>query len=136
MTILSWRDTFKKKFDITYQLVKNRVSDIRFPCYGGKFYWIFVRRHFDNYYFYLTENSLIYTLSGTYILEILFNDVTNIKIKRCLLLKNCYHIWLNADKKYHFLICEIKDFNTELTGVNSENVKSFIDILKIKFNIE
>ncbi len=134
--ILSWRDTFKKTFDVTYQLVKDNVSDIKFPCYGGRFCWFFLSRHFDNYYFYLTTNSLIYTLSSAHILEIPFNDITKMKIKRGLLLKNHYHIWLRADKKYHFLICDIKDFNTKLTGASCENVRNFIDTLKMKVNIE
>lgn len=134
--ILGWKDNFKDSFDVTYQLVKDKVSNIKFPCYGGKFYWFLVSRHFDNYYFYLTTNSLIYTLSSAYILEIPFKDITKMKIKRGLLLKNHYHIWLRADQKYHFLICDIKDLNTKLTGVSSENVRNFINTLKIKVNIE
>lgn len=132
---LSWRDTFRKTFDVTYQMVKNEVSYIRFPCYGGKFYWFLVSRHFDNYYFYLTTNSILYTLSGAHILEIPFNDITKIKIKKGLLLKNHYHIRLRADKKYHFLIYDIKDFNTKLTGASCENVRNFINTLKMNVNV-
>ena len=133
---MSWKDSFKRNFDVTYELVKDKVLDARFPCYGGGFHWFLTSRKFYDYYFYLSSNSLIYTLSGANILEIPFNDITKLKIKRGLLRKSHYHIWVRADKKYHFLICDIKDFNTKLTGASSENVKNFIDTLKMKVNIE
>lgn len=133
---MSWKDSFKRNFDVTYELVKDEVPDVRFPCFGGRFYWFLAGRHYDYYYFYLSSNSIIYTLSGAYILEIPFDDIKKLKIKRGILRKSHYHIWLRADKKYHFLICDIKDFNTKLTGASSENVRNFIDTLKIKFNIK
>lgn len=133
---MGWKDDFKRSFDVTYQLVKDKVPDIRFPCYGGKFYWFLVSRHFANCYFYLTTNSIVYTLSGAYILEIPFNNITKMSVKRGMLCKRHYHIWLRADKKYHFIIYDMKDFTAKLTGASSENVRNFIDTLKIKVNIE
>lgn len=127
--ILIGQDKFKKTFDFTYELVKRKVPNIRFPCYGGRFKWFLFFRHFWKYYFYLTPDSFVYTL-GSRILQIPFQDITRIKIKKGLLRKSHYHIWLRADKKYHFLICDMKDFTTELTGISSENVKNFIETIK------
>lgn len=45
-----------------------------------------------------------------------------------------HHIWLRADKKHHFLIYDMKDFATDLTGIGSENVKNFIETIKINAN--
>ena len=132
---MSWRDNFKHTFDFTYELVKKKFSDIRFPCYGGRFYWLLFSRRFENVYFYLTQDSLIYTASSAYITEIPFKDITKLSIKGDLLFKRSIRIHLVADKKYHFLINDIKDFSTNLTGNGSNNVKNFIEILQNKVDI-
>ena len=132
---MSWRDDFEHTFDFIYKSVKKRISDIRFPCYGGRFYWFLFSRHFKYGYFYLTQESFIYTRSGAYITEIPFHDITKLSIKRGLLFKRSVHICLVADKKYHFLIKDIKDFSTSLTGNGSNNVKNFIETLQDKVDI-
>ena len=132
---MSWRDNFEHTFDFIYKSVKKRISDIRFPCYGGRFYWFLFSRHFKYGYFYLTQESFIYTRSGAYITEIPFHDITKLSIKRGLLFKRSVHIYLVADKKYHFLIKDIKDFSTSLTGNGSNNVKNFIETLQDKVDI-
>ena len=132
---MSWRDNFNHTFDFTYELVKKKFSDIRFPCYGGRFYWFLFSRHFEYVYFYLTQDSLVYTASSAYITEIPFNNITKLSIKRGLLFKRSIHVYLVADKKYHFLINDIKGFSTNLTGNGSDNVKNFIDTLQDKVSI-
>ena len=69
VVIMSWKDDFKKSFDRIDENVRRKYPDIRFPCYGGRFYWFLITRHFESLYFYLTENSLIYTASSAYITE-------------------------------------------------------------------
>ena len=130
VVIMSWKDDFKKSFDRTYEIVRRKYPDIRFSCYGGRFYWFLITRHFENLYFYLTENSLIYTASSAYITEIKFNDIKKISIKQGWLFKSSFRIRIVADKKYHLQINAIKDFSTKLTGNSADNVKSFMDALR------
>ena len=44
---MSWKDDFKNGFDRVYEIVKRKYPDIRFPCYGGRFYWFLWTRRFD-----------------------------------------------------------------------------------------
>ena len=32
-------------------ILKRKYPDIRFPCYGGRFYWFLITRHFESLYF-------------------------------------------------------------------------------------
>ena len=121
---------FKKIFDRIYEIVRRKYPDIRFPCYGGRFYWFLITRHFESLYFYLTENSLIYTASSAYITEIKFKDIKKISIKQGRLFKSSFRIRIVADKKYHLQINAIKDFSTKLTGNSADNVKIFMDTLR------
>ncbi len=130
VAIMSWKDDFKKSFDRIYEIVRRKYPDIRFPCYGGSFYWFLIKRHFESLHFYLTENSLIYTASGAHITEIKFNDIKKISIKQGWLFKSSFRIRIVADKKYHLQINTIKDFSTKLTGNSADNVKSFMDTLR------
>ena len=133
---MGWKDSFKNTFDVAYQLTKSKKQDIRFPCYGGKFHWFLISYHFDNVYFYLTDDALIYTDSGAYLTEIPFCSIKKLKIKQGWLFKHSYQVYVVADKKYHFQINEIKDFSTELTGKSSENVERFLDMLRIKVHTD
>ena len=127
---MGWKDDFKKSFDQVYESVRRNYTDIQFPCYGGRYHWFLFTRYFENLYFYLTENSLIYTASSAYITEIKFHDVKKISIRQGWLFKSSFHIRIVADKKYHLQINEIKDFSTKLTGNSADNVKNFIDMLR------
>lgn len=127
---MSWKDDFNKGFDFTYKLVKKKYSDIKFPCYGGRFYYFLVSRHFENLYFYLTCNSLIYTASSAYITEIPFKEIQKLSIKQGFFFKSSFHIRIVADRKYHLLIKNIKNFSTNLTGDGPDNVRNFIDTLR------
>ena len=129
---MSWKDNFKNIFDGTYILVKSKESNIRFPCYGGRYSWFLVIYHFDNAYFYLTDKAFIYTDSGAYLTEIPFSSIKKLKIKQGWLFKKSYQVYIRADKKYHFQINEIKDFSTELTGNSAENTRNFLDTLRSK----
>ena len=31
---MSWKDDFKKSFDLTYELVNEKVWNLKYPCYG------------------------------------------------------------------------------------------------------
>lgn len=126
---LGWRDNFKKSFDVTYELVRDEVFDISFPCYGGRF--LYSGTSFYTCYLYLNSSSLVYTYSGGYIYKIPLNEIRKIKVKKGFLCKNHYHIRLYADRKYHFLVYDLKNFSTKLTGEGKENVKAFIDTLQI-----
>ena len=128
---MSWKDDFKKNFDLTYKLVNRKVWNLKYPCYGGRFYWFLISRHFENLYFYLTQNALIYTASSAYITEIPFDTIKKLSIKRGLFVKSSIHIRIVADKKYHFYIHCKEVFSTELTGDASENVKAFIETLRL-----
>ena len=129
---MRWSDEFKKDIDFTYKMVKFEIPDARFPCYGGRYRLTFCRYGFDTCYLYLTSSSLIYTYSGGYKYKIPLNGIQKVTIKQGFLLKNNYHIRFRADKKYHFVIYDMKGLTTELTGASSENVKKFIDTLKMK----
>ena len=127
---MSWKDDFKKGFDVTYELVNKKVWNLKYPCYGGRFYWFLVSRLYDSLYFYLTENSLIYTLSGAYITEIPFNTIKKVSIKRGLFIKSSIHIRIVADKKYHLLLKDMKWLSTRKTGNSEDNIKGFIATLQ------
>ena len=127
---MSWKDDFKNGVDRVYEIVKRKCPDIRFPCYGGRFYWFLYTRHFEDLYFYLTKNSLIYTASSAYITEIKFKDIKKLSIKQGWLFKFSFRIRIVADKKYDLQINVIKDFSTKLTGNSAENVKNLIDTLR------
>ena len=127
---MSWKDDFKNGFDRVYEIVKRKYPDIRFPCYGGRFYWFLTTRHFESLYFYLTENSLIYTASSAYINEIPFDRIKNLSIKRGLLVKSSIHIRIVADKKYHLLLKDMKWLSTQMTGNNEDNIRVFIAALQ------
>ena len=128
---MSWKDDFKNGFDRIYEIVKRKYPDIRFPCYGVRFYWFLYTRHVEDLYFYLTKNSLIYTASSAHITEIKFKDIKKISIKQGWLFKFSFRIRIVADKKYDLQINVIKDFSTKLTGNSAENVKNFIDTLRV-----
>ena len=121
---------FQKSFDRIYEIVRRKYPDIRFPCYGGRFYWFLITRHFESLYFYLTENSLIYTASSAYINEIPFDRIKNLSIKRGLFVKSSIHIRIVADKKYHLLLKDMKWLSTRMTGNNEDNIRGFIATLQ------
>lgn len=127
---MSWKDDFKKSFDLTYKLVNKKVWNLRFPCYGGRFYWFLLTRRFENLYFYLTPNSLIYTASSAYITEIPFDKIKKISIKQGVIVKSSFHIRIVADKRYHLLIKDMKWLSTKLTGNGEDNVRNFLETLK------
>lgn len=127
---MSWKDDFKKGFDLTYELVNEKVWNLKYPCYGGRFYWFLVSQYFENLYFYLTQNSLIYTASGAHITEIPFDTIKKLSIKRGLLVKSSIHIRIVADKKYHLLIKDMKWLSTGMTGNNEDNIRGFIETLQ------
>lgn len=124
------KDNFKKSFDLTCKLVNKKVWSLRFPCYGGRFYWFLASRYFEELYFYLTKNSLIYTASGAYITEIPFDTIKKVSIKRGAFVKSSIHIRIVADKRHHFLIKDMKWLSTKMTGNNEDNIRGFIDTLK------
>ena len=130
---MSWKDDFKKSFDLTYGFVKEKVRDLKYPCYGGGFVWFLVSRHFYNLYFYLTKNSLIYTTSGASVTEIPFYMMKKLSIKRGAFVKSSIHIRIVADKRYHFLIKDMKWLSTKITGKNEDNIRGFIDTLQSSF---
>ena len=130
MTWMSWKDDFKKSFDFVYTFVKQKYPDIRFPCYGGRFYWILVSRYFEELHFYLTENSLLYTASSAHITEIPFDKIQNVSVKQGKFIKSSFHIRIVADQKYHFIIKKLDYLVTELTGNSADNVKNLIDTLR------
>ena len=134
---MSWKDDFKKSFDITYDFVNKKVCNLKYPCYGGRFHWFLVSRYFDSLYFYLTENSLIYTLSGAYITEIPFNTIKKISIQRGLFVKSSIHIRIVADKKVgnaHSKLLAYRSFSCVQTmqngEVDSSNYKKYHLLLK------
>ena len=125
---------FQKSFDRIYEIVRRKYPDIRFPCYGGRFYWFLITRHFESLYFYLTENSLIYTASSAYITEIPFDTIKKLSIKRGLFVKSSIHIRIVADKKYHLLLKDMKWLSVRKTGNNEDNIKGFIETLQASVN--
>ena len=126
---MRWKDDFKQEFDLIYKIVKDEYSDIKYPCYGGRFYWFLVSRYFEELYFYLTQSRLIYT-SGGYISKIPFSKIRKLSVKQGLLVKSSFHVRIVADKKYHFIIKRVNYLSTKLTGDNAYNVKLFIDTLQ------
>ena len=127
---MSWKDDFKKSFDLTYELVNGKVCNLKYPCYGGRFYWFLISRHFENLYFYLTQNALIYTASSAYITEIPFDTIKKLSIKRGLFVKSSIHIRIVADKKYHLLLKDMKWLSARKTGKNKDNIQGFIQMLQ------
>ena len=126
---MSWKDDFKNGFDQVYEIVKRKCPDIRFPCYGGRFYWFLITRRFESLYFYLTDNSLVYTVSSAYITEIPFDTIKKLSIKRGVFVKSSIHIRIVADKKYHLLLKDMKWLSTPKIGNNKDNIKGFIQTL-------
>ena len=55
--------------------------------------------------------------------------------KKGVLFKNHYHIRFCADGNYHFQIYQLKNFATDLTGASFENIRNFIDTLKMRIGI-
>ena len=127
---MSYNDTFKKITDKTYELVKRKVPDIRFPCYGVRFYTFALLLYNEYVHFYLTSDSIIYTASSVYLTEIPFAQIKKLSIKQGKFFKRAYDIRLVADKKYHFQISGHKNFSTDLTGDSMENVRNFIETLQ------
>ena len=96
---MSWKDNLKNSIDFTYNLTKKKFSDVKFPCYGGRFYWFLISRHKENVYFYLTEKSLLYTSSGVYFVEIPFKNIRKLSVKKSAIIRSMYHIKMVTDKK-------------------------------------
>ena len=87
-------------------------------------------RYQQELYFYLTPRGILFTPSGASVTEIPFNSIRKMAIKKGRIV-NWYHIRFVADKKYHFYIHCKEVFSTELTGDASENVKAFIETLRL-----
>lgn len=133
---MSWKGDFKNCIDFTYNLAKKKFPDIKFPCYGGRFYWFLVDRHTENIYFYLTEKSLLYTESGVYFTEIPFKNIRKLSVKKSAITKSMFHIRLVADKRHHLFIYCKEDFSTDLTGNAIKNTNNFIAVLQSSVNVE
>ena len=73
---------------------------------------------------------------GGYKYEIPLNEIAKATVKKGFLFKRHYHIRFRAERNYHFIIYDMRDFDTALTGASSENVRNFLDTLKMKVNIE
>lgn len=116
--------------DETYKLVKRKVPNIMYPCYGGCLSWMFLNYSREALFFYLTDSSILYTQGGGRINEIPFADIKKISVSHSRIMKSVYHIRLTSDKKYHFYLYSRPDISTELTGDSTINVSSFIDKLK------
>ena len=82
------------------------------------------------YIFYLTKDALIYTASSAYITEIPFKNIKKLSIRHGIFFKRSFQIRIVADKKYHFIVNDVKDFLTKMTGIGFENVNCFIDVLR------
>ena len=131
--MLNWKDSLAVEFDLTYAAVKNEIYDISYPCYGGRFNYFLITRRFEKLYLYLTEDELIYAVSGgADITRIAFKDITKLSVNRGLLSERIIHIRFIAGKKYHLFINDIKDFSTDLTGNGAYNAVSFIDTFRRK----
>lgn len=126
---MDWKEKFKKSLDFTYEIVKRKVADIKYPCYSGEIYKYAFLIHQQELYFYLTPRGILFTPSGASVKEIPFSDIRKLAIKKGRII-NWYHIRFIADKKYHFYIHCKKVFSTELTGDASENLKAFIETLR------
>ena len=124
------KDQFKKMFDFTYEVVKRKLPDIKFPCYGGQFYRYLLNTYNEYLHLYLTPRGIAFTASGGHISEVPYCSIKSLSVRQSRLSKSMYHIRLVADKKYHFYIYDREIISTELTGNVSENVKGFIDTLQ------
>ena len=93
-------------------------------------FWFLITRHFEEVYFYLTQDALIYTASSAYITEIPFKNIKKLSIRHGIFFKRSFQIRIVADKKYHFIVNDVKDFSTKMTGIGSENVNCFIDVFR------
>ena len=128
---MSWTDDLKCSIDSVYKSVRKQYPDIKFSCYGGRFYWFLFTRHFKQLYLYTTNNCLLFTSSGAYITEIPFDKILKLSVKQGLFVKSSFHIRFVADKKYHFLVKNLDHLSTNLTGNCFDNVKGFIETLKL-----
>ena len=124
------KDRFKRMFDFTYEIVKRKMSDIQFPCYGGQFYRYLLNTYNEYLHLYLTPRGIAFTASVGHISEVPYCSIKSLSVRQSRLSKSMYHIRLVADKKYHFYIYDREIISTELTGNVSENVKGFIDTLQ------
>ncbi len=131
---MSWKDNLKKGIDYAYKFTKEKYSDIKFPCYGGRYYRSAFLTYSEYIHLYLTETSVLYTASGIYITEIPFKSIRKLSIKKDALAKAMFHIRLVADKKYHLYIYCKEHFSTELTGNAIDNVRNFIEALQLGVN--
>ena len=57
------------------------------------------------------------------------NEINKVTVKQGLFYKNHYHLHFYADRNYHFIIYDLKDFSTQLTGDGKENLKAFINMM-------
>ena len=48
---MHWKEKFKKSLDFTYEMVKRKVPDIKYPCYGGEIYKYALLIHQQELYF-------------------------------------------------------------------------------------
>jgi hypothetical protein len=124
------KERFKEIFDDAYTDVKEKYPQVRYPCYGIRFFWLAGRRTFEKVYVYLCEGSLLYTVWGDDIVEIPYDDIGKLSIKQGWLIKSFYHIRLHADKRYHFVLKRVPFLSTELTGEGEENIQGLIETLQ------
>lgn len=129
-------DRFKKVIDGTYNSVKRKIPDIKYPCYGGRLYRFFISVHDEYLYFYLTEDSLIYTSNGVLINAIPFKDIKKLSVKRGAVIKYRFRIRLATGRKFHFYLYCNEKHSTALTGSASDNVRQFIDTLLASVNVD
>ena len=83
---MDWKEKFKKSLDFTYEMVKRKVADIKYPCYGGEIYKYAFLIHQQELYFYLTPRGILFTPSGASVKEIPFSDIRKLAIKKAELL--------------------------------------------------
>lgn len=131
---MSWKERFKYGFDFNYEAVKREYPDIKYPCYGGRFYYHSINypRKFEELYFYMTSKSLIYARGCTNITEIPFKIITNVSIVQGRPFKSSYHVRFNGGGDHHFIIKDMSWLSTELTGNNADNLKGFFETLREK----
>lgn len=129
---MSWKDDFKMTFDRVYEIMQRKYPDISFPCYGGRFYWFLITRHFTNLYFYLTQNSLIYTTGSAYITEIPFDTIRKLSVKQGFFVRSSIHIRMVADRRHHLIIKRLDYLSTKITGDGINNIDLFIETLQSK----
>lgn len=121
---------FKESFEFVYELVRRKIPSARFPCYGGRYYYFLLNRHFENLYFYVTDHGIAYTASGGTVEEIPFHLIRGLRIRQGFLFRSAYRVRFSADRYYDLLITDIKGFSTESTGNGAENVKNFLQTLE------